>query len=75
MKELTITIYTDTNHGHDQITGKSITCILVLVGKTPVYWSSKWQTSVQNATFGAEFIALKRAVEESITVRYYLKPM
>ena len=75
MKELPITIYTDANHGHDQVTGKSITGILVLVGKTPVYWSSKRQASVQTATFGAEFIALKRAVEEAITVRYYLKSM
>ena len=75
MKELPITIFTDANHGHDQVTGKSITGILVLVGRTPIYWSSKRQASVQTATFGAEFIALKRAVEEAITVRYYLKSM
>ena len=48
---------------------------MVLVGKTPVYWSSKRQASVQTATFGAEFIALKRAVKEAITVRYCLKSM
>ena len=75
MKELPITIYTDSNHGHDQVTGKSITGIIVLVGRTPVHWVSKRQASVQTATFGAEFIALKKAVEEAITIRYYLQSM
>ena len=75
LKELPITIYTDANHGHDQVTGKSITGLLVLVGSTPVYWQLKRQASVQTATFGAEFISLKRAVEEAITIRYYLKSM
>ena len=37
LKDLLITIYADANHGHDRITGKSITGILVLVGSTPVY--------------------------------------
>ena len=75
MKELPIIIYTDANHGHDQVTGKSITGIIVMVGRTPIYWSSKRQASVQIATLGAEFIALKRAVEEAITMRYYMKSM
>ena len=30
---------------------------------------------IKTTTFGAEFIALKRAVEEAITVRYYLQSM
>ena len=75
LKELTITIYIDANHGHDKVTGKSITGILVLVGSTPIYWQSKRQASVQTATFGAEFISLKRAIAEAITIRYYLKSM
>ncbi len=75
MKELQITIYNDSNHGHDQVTGKSITGILVLVGRTPVHWTSKRQASVQMATFGGEFIVLKKAVEEAITIQYYLQSM
>ena len=46
-----------------------------MVGSTPVYWQSKRQASVQTATFGAEFISLKRAVVEAITIRYHLKSM
>lgn len=75
MKELPITIYTDSNHGHDQVTGVSITRILVLVGRKAVHWTAKRQASVQTATFGAELIALKKAVEEAITARYYLQSM
>ena len=45
------------------------------IGHTPIYWQSKRQASVQTATFGAEFISLKRAIAEAITIRYYLKSM
>ena len=45
------------------------------MGSTPTTWSAKRQTSVQTSTFGAEFIALKRAVEEAITIRYHLRSM
>ena len=75
MKELPITIFVDSNHGHDKITGKSITGLVVFVGRTPIFYQSKRQASVQTATFGAEFIALKKAVEEAITTRYYLRSM
>ena len=30
---------------------------------------------MQTATFGAEFILLKRVLKEAITIRYYPKPM
>ena len=75
MKELPITIFVDANHGHDKRTGKSISGIIVFVGRTPIYWCSKRQGSVQTSTFGAEFVALKKAVEEAITMRYYLRSM
>ena len=45
------------------------------MGSTPTTWSAKRQTSVQTSTFVAEFIALKRAVEEAITIRYHLRSM
>jgi hypothetical protein len=35
----------------------------------------KRQASVQTSTFGAEFTALKKAVEEGITLRNYLRSM
>ena len=75
MKELSTTILVDSDHGHDRKTGRSITGIISFVGQTPIYWSSKRQGAVQTATFGAEFTALKKAVEEAVTMRYYLRSM
>ena len=75
MKELSITIFADSDHGHDRVTGKSISGIIVFIGRTPIYYSSKRQSSVQTSTFGAEFIAFKKAVEEAVTTRYYLRSM
>ena len=49
--------------------------MIAFVGRTPISWLSKRQGAVQTATFGAEFTALKRAVEEAVTLRYYLRSM
>ena len=75
MKELSTTILVDSDHGHDRKTGRSITGMISFVGQTPIYWSSKRQGAVQTTTFGAEFTALKKAVEEAVTMRYYLRSM
>ena len=75
MKELSLNIFVDSNHGHDKVTGRSITGLISFVGRTPVYWTAKRQSAVQTATFGAEFVALKKAVEEAITLRYHLRSM
>ena len=75
MDELPLTIFVDSNHGHDLVTGKLITRLIVFIGRTPVLWYSKWQGSVQTSMFGVEFIALKKGVEEAITIQYYLKSM
>ena len=39
--ELKISIFCDANHGHDKVTGRSITGIIVFVGSTPILWESK----------------------------------
>ena len=75
MKELAMNIFIDSNHGHDRVTGRSITGMISFVGRTPITHISKRQSSVQTTTFGAEFVALKKAVEEAITIRYYLRSM
>ena len=73
--ELKISIFCDANHGHDKVTGRSITGIIAFVGSTPILWESKRQNSVQISTYGAEFTALKRAVEHAIVIRYHLRSM
>ena len=49
--------------------------MIAFVGSTPIYWKSTRQTCVQTSTFGAEFTALKKAVETAITIRYHLRSM
>jgi len=73
--ELDINIFVDADHGHDKVTGRSITGLVAFVGSTPVTWSSKRQLQVQTSAFSAEFAALKRATEEAMTLRHYLCAM
>lgn len=73
LPELSINIFVDSDHAHDKTTGRSITGILAMVGSTPTVWLSKRNGAVLTSTYGAEFTALKRAVEEAVTIRYHLR--
>jgi hypothetical protein len=70
-----INIFINANHAHYKVTGRSVTGLFCFVGSTPVLWKSQQQASVQTATFGAEFTALKKAVDQTITIGYYLRSM
>ena len=41
--ELEITVFVDSDHAHDKVTRQSITGLIVLVGRTPVFYYSKRQ--------------------------------
>ena len=71
-KPLQTAVFFDSDHGHDQLTKKSCTGLVVYVGRTPVMWSSKRQTSIQSSSYGAEFMAGRSACEEAILIRYML---
>jgi len=71
--EMDITAFVDSDHAHDKVTRRSITGLLILVGSTPVYFSSKRQGAIATSTYGAEFCAMKTAVEEVQSVRYMLR--
>ena len=73
MSELSLTVFSDSDHAHDKKTGRSITGIIAFLGSTPIVWSLKRQTSVQKSTYGAEFIALYSAVEAAVSLRYQLR--
>jgi hypothetical protein len=66
--ELTITAFVDSDHAHDKLTRRSVTGMIILVGRTPIFFSSKRQGSIETSTYGAEFCAMKTAVEEIISV-------
>jgi hypothetical protein len=75
LKEIDINMFCDSDHAHDKVTGRSITGLICFVGSTPIIWESKRQSCVQTSTFGAEFTALKRAVEKVVMIRYHLRSM
>ena len=71
--ELEIVTFVDSDHAHDKVTRRSITGILIVVGRTPVFFSSKRQGAIETSTYGAEFCAMRSAVEEVQSVRYMLR--
>jgi hypothetical protein len=73
--ELDVSVFFDSDHAHDKVTGRSISGIIVMVGSTPVVWKSKRQGAVQTSTYGAEFSAMHFATEEAITMRYMLRSL
>jgi hypothetical protein len=73
VNELAITCFVDADHGFDKVTRRSVTGIVILVGRTPVYYFSKRQGSVETSTYSAEFLAMKTAIDEIIAIRYMLR--
>ena len=68
MKEIRTTIFVDSNHGNEKVTGKSLTGLMSLLGSTPANGFSKRQSSCLTLTFGAEVVSLKKAVEEAVAM-------
>jgi hypothetical protein len=66
--EMEIAVFVDSDHAHDKVSRRSITGILIFVGRTPVTHSSKRQGAIETSTHGAEFCAMKNAVEELIAL-------
>ena len=72
-RTLQTTICADADHAHDRMTRRSITGILGYVGRTPVLWISRRQGAIATSTYSAEFMALRTATEEAISLRYMLR--
>ena len=72
-EELETSIFFDADHAHDQATRRSISGIILFVGSTPVQWHSKRQGCIATSTYCAEFVAMRTAVEEAISLRYMLR--
>ena len=72
-KAVTTTTTMDANLNHCLATGKSLTGCLHFVNKTPVYWYSKKQATVETATYGSECVAAKTATEQIMDIRQTLR--
>ena len=49
--ELEATAFLDSDHAHDKVTRRSVTGLLILVGRTPVLFMSKKQGAIATSTY------------------------
>jgi len=56
---VTISAFVDANHAGNVITRRSHSGIFIFVQNAPIIWFSKRQNTVEAATFGSEFVALR----------------
>lgn len=71
--EVNITCFVDANHAGNVKDCRSQTGILIFINKAPMHWYNKRQNTVKASTFGAEFCAMKCAVEMIEALRYKLR--
>ena len=72
-KYVNMTCFVDANHAGNVKDRRSQTGILIFINKAPIHWFSKRQSTVEASTFGAEFCAMKTAVEMIEALRYKLR--
>ena len=71
--EMKITTFVDSDHTRDRVTRRSITGLIILVGRTPVCFMSERQDVIETSTYGAEFCARKTVTKEVTSVRYMVR--
>ena len=72
-KSVTTTMFLDANLLHDLITGRSVTAVLHFFNLTPGDWCTNRPVTVENATYGSEFVAAKIATEQIVDIRQTLR--
>ena len=72
-KSVKTATFLDANLLHDLITGRSVTAVLHFFNLAPGDWYSKRQATVENATYGSEFVAAKTATEQIVDLRQTLR--
>ena len=70
---ITTSAFVDANLAGDKINRKSMTGVLIFLNRAPIHYYSKRQPTVETSTFGAEFCAMRTAVEMIEGFRYKLR--
>ena len=70
---VSISAFVDANHAGNVVTRRSHTGIIIFVQNAPIIWYSKRQNTVESATFGSEFVALRVCKELIVALRYKLR--
>ena len=73
MKPVSISCIYDASHAPCLVTRRSVSGIVVLLNNTILRCTSKRQNTVESATYGAEMVAGRLAVEQVMDVRYKLR--
>ena len=71
-KKVTIMIFVDADHAHDQFTHRSVTGILLFLNGMPIHWISKCQKTNEMLTYSSELVAARIAVDLAIKYCYTL---
>jgi hypothetical protein len=72
-KPVVMSTFVDANLYHDLVTGRAVTGVLHFFNKTVIDWFSKKQATVETATYGAEYVAARTAMEQIINLRIQLR--
>jgi hypothetical protein len=73
---VTISAFVDANHAGNVVPRRprrSHTGIFIFVQNAPIVWFSKKQNTVEAATFGSEFVALRICKDMIVALRYKLR--
>jgi hypothetical protein len=65
--------FVDADHAGDKMTRHSRTGFIQYLNSAPITWYSKKQGGIEGASFGSEFMAMKRAVEANRGLRNKLR--
>ena len=71
--EVVTTTFLDANLMHDVLTGRSVAPTLHFFNTTPGFWYSKRQATVENVTYGPDFVEAKTATEQIIEITQALR--
>jgi hypothetical protein len=62
-KPVVIRFYVDADHAGDHVTRRARTSFIMFINCAVTNWYSKKQGSVEGATFGSDFMAMKTVAE------------
>jgi hypothetical protein len=74
-KPVVLRIYVDSDNAGDPLTRRLRKGFIQMVNMATIALHSRKQGSIERATFGSEFFAMKTAVEANRALRYKLKMM
>ena len=72
VEEISITVFVDSDHGHNKVTRISITGIIAFLGRMPAFYLSNSQGAIEMSTYGTELCAMNTGVEENILIGYMM---